>query len=372
MAGTLKSRFGEPVVRQIAGEIAAVHPGFAAAAFVADAVAGLDRLELTARGWHVAEALRRHLPPEFPRAARTLIASLGPDLAMTDDFGFTVFRYLPHVFFAARYGTGHFEEAMELQHELTRRFSAEYSIRVFLEQDPPRTLRRLERWARDPSVHVRRLVSEGTRPRLPWAPQLRAFRQDPAPVLRLLELLKDDPELYVRRSVANNLNDIGKDHPQLLVDVARRWLRERPASRDRAWIVGHALRSLVKRGHPGALAVLGYGAAPRVRVAAAEVSPRRLRLGGTLRFSLDLVSTATRGQELLADYAVHYVKASGKTAPKVFKLRKLVIPAGGRVSLEGRISFVDLTTRRHYPGVHRLELLLNGVAFPIGQARVDR
>jgi 3-methyladenine DNA glycosylase AlkC len=274
------------------------------------------------------------------------------------------------VIFAARYGLEDFEAAMRLQHELTRRFTAEYSIRAFLEQQPERTLTRLRSWAGEDNVHVRRLVSEGTRPRLPWAPQLRAFRADPTPVLALLELLKDDPELYVRRSVANNLNDIGKDHPEILVDTCRRWAAG--ASRERAWIIGHALRSLVKRGHPGALAVLGFAAAPKVRVAGATLSPRRVRLGGKLHFRLDLVSTAARAQELLADFTVHFVKASGKTAPKVFKLRRLVLPAKGRLSLEGRVSFADLTTRRHYPGVHRLDLLLNGVSFPIGQARVDR
>ena len=134
-----------------------------------------------------------------------------------------VFIYLPHVFFVAKFGVGHFEASMRAQYELTQRFTAEYSIRGFLERYPERTLARLREWAGDANAHVRRLVSEGTRPRLPWAPRLRAFQDDPQPVLELLELLKDDPELYVRRSVANNLNDIGKDNPTALIDTCRHW-----------------------------------------------------------------------------------------------------------------------------------------------------
>jgi hypothetical protein len=187
-------------------------------------------------------------------------------------------------------------------------------------------------------------------------------------VLALLERLKDDPELYVRRSVANNLNDIGKDHPELLVEVCRRW--SAGASAERRWIVRHALRSLVKRGDPAALAVLGFAARPEIRVERARLSPARPRVGGALEFSVEVVSTARRPQELLADYVVHFAKARGRSAPKVFKLRALALPAGGRVALAGRVSFADMTTRRHYPGVHRLELLVNGVLFPLGEVHV--
>src|SRR5262249_34126743 len=155
-----------------------------------------------------------------------------------------------------------FEPAMRAQYELTKRFSAESSIRAFLMQYPEATYARLLEWARDGSVHVRRLVSEGTRPRLPWAPRLRAFQDDPRPVIALLELLKDDPERYVQRSVANNLNDIGKDHPELAVEVCRRWSAR--TSPGRAWIVRHALRSLVKKGHRGALEAVGAGSRPKV------------------------------------------------------------------------------------------------------------
>ncbi|MGH7461942.1 MAG: DNA alkylation repair protein [Longimicrobiales bacterium] len=227
----LKTFFNPKIVTRIASMTSAVHPPFPAQQFIAEASAGLDALELLQRAWHITHALHRHLPSDFPTAAAILKASLGPRLESTEGAGMAPFLYLPHVFYAAEYGTEHLAAALQLQYELTRRFSAEYSIRVFLDRYPEKTLAQLRAWAHDPDVHVRRLVSEGTRPRLPWAPRLRAFQKDPRPVLELLELLKDDPELYVRRSVANNLNDIGKDHPGLAVEVCRRWIDGAPAAR---------------------------------------------------------------------------------------------------------------------------------------------
>lgn len=369
MAEQLKHFFNDEVVRAIAGDLARAHPPFAERAFVAACLDGLAALELTARGWHIAEVMRAHLPHPFPAAAEILVASLGPELAHAESFGMAPFRYLPHVFFVQKYGLDDFEPAMRAQYELTKRFSAESSIRAFLVRHPEATYARLVQWASDDSVHVRRLVSEGTRPRLPWAPHLRAFQADPRPVIALIERLKDDPELYVRRSVANNLNDIAKDHPDLAVEVCRRWLDG--ASPQREWVVRHALRSLVKQGHRGALAALGADAKPSIRIGDVHLDPPRVRLGGKLRFSFTLTSTGKRDQELLVDYAVHFVKANGQIRPKVFKLRKLTLEPTARVELGGTVSFADLTTRRHYPGRHRIEVLVNGIAHPLADFEVD-
>lgn len=367
MATPLKNHFDAAVIRSIGDDIRAVHRNFDADAFVRDARKGLAKLELTGRGSHVADVLRRHLPESFDAAAGVLVRSLRPEGAMS---GMEVFRYMPHAVFVARYGLEHFETSMRAQYELTKRFTAEFSIRPFLERHPEATYERLVEWARDPSVHVRRLVSEGTRPRLPWAPRLRAFQKDPRPVLRLLELLKDDPELYVRRSVANNLNDIGKDHPDVLVDTCARWSkgeRGKPATAERTWIVNHALRSLVKRGDRGALRVMGYAGAASIRIARAKIDPVRPAIGGKLRFSADLISTGDRRQELLVDFTIHYVKAGGATRPKVFKLDKLVLEPAATASVTSSVSLAQMSTRTHYPGRHRIELLVNGTAHSLGE-----
>ncbi|MGA8892019.1 MAG: DNA alkylation repair protein [Anaeromyxobacteraceae bacterium] len=369
MAPELKHFFDARVVGSVADDLRRVHRSLDREAFLAECLDGLGELELLARAWRIAEVMHRHLPARFPAAARVIVASLGPPLGSADTFGMEPFRHLPHVFYVSRHGLDHFEPSMAALRELTRRFTSEYGIRPFLERHPARTLERLRTWARDPDVHVRRLVSEGTRPRLPWAPRLRALQADPAPGLALLELLRDDPERYVQRSVANHLNDVGKDHPGLLVETCRRWSVD--ASPGRRWIVGHALRSLVKKGDRGALAVLGFGKAAPFRVEKVRLAPRRVRVGGRLTFSLDLVNPSRRPASLLVDYAVHFVKAPGEARPKVFKLRRVELPAGGRVALRGTVSFAPMTTRRHHPGRHRIDLLVNGVARPLGAFHVD-
>lgn len=365
MAEKLKNYLGPHIVRSIAADLRRAHPSFEHRAFATRCLQGLTELELTPRAWHIADAMDLHLPKPFARAAEVLTRSLGPELTTTDSFGMAIFRYLPHVFFVQKYGLDDFEAAIRLQYELTKRFSAESSIRAFLVRHPEETYARLVEWARDPNPHVRRLVSEGTRPRLPWAPRLRDFQADPAPVLALLELLKDDPDRYVQRSVANNLNDIGKDHPHLAVETCRRWSAEPTAGR--RFIVQHALRSLVKKGDREALAALGAGATPKIRITDVACAPSRLRLGATLRFAFTVESTARTEQRLMIDYAVHFVKANGGRRPKVFKLKKVVLPPRGTMHFHDRVSFTDLTTRRHYPGRHRIDAVVNGVAHALAE-----
>lgn len=368
MAEPLKHFFNEQLVRSIADELRRAHPPLRKGPFVAACMNGLADLELIARAWHIAEVMHDHLPRQFAKAADILIASLGPEQERTDSFGMAPFRYLPHVCFVQKYGLDDFEPAMRAQYELTKRFTAESSIRAYLVRYPKETYDRLRQWALDDNVHVRRLVSEGTRPRLPWAPRLRAFQEDPRPVLALLELLKDDPERYVQRSVANNLNDIAKDHPDLAVATCRRWLGE--ASPARAWIVRHALRALVKKGHRGALAVLGVDGKPKIALSGVRLSPAIARIGDAVSLSFEIASKARQTQELLIDCAVHFVKANGLARPKVFKLRKVALPPSGCVTLQSAVSLKDMTTRRHYPGLHRVDALINGVSFPLGSFEV--
>jgi len=369
MAGTLKSLFDERMVRSIAAGLHRAYPALDVRAFVRDALEGLEALELTARGTHVAAVMHRHLPARYEEAVDVVIGSFGAEHAGSESFGFAPFRFLPHAAYIARHGLEHFELSMKAQHELTRRFTAEWCIRPFLVRHPQRTLDRLRQWARDPDVHVRRLVSEGTRPRLPWAPRLVAFQRDPAPVLALLELLKDDPERYVQRSVANNLNDISKDHPGEVVALCRRWLDEDPdgGREGRRWIVRHALRSLVKQGDAGALAILGAGAKPRVRVERVRLMPKRVVVGGRMDFSFDVRSTSTEAQSLLVDYAVHFVKRNGERRPKVFKLKRVTLAPRESARLVGRVSFAPMTTRTPCPGRHAIEARINGVTFALGE-----
>jgi len=256
---TLKDLLDREAIDCLAVNLSLAHPDFPAEDFRRSASQGLQPLGIIERGHHLARALRAHLPPRYEEAVRVLVRSLTPPLTATDDLGLGVFFYLPHVCFVANYGPdaagndGHdpFETSMMAQHELTRRFSAEFSMRPFLIQWPERTLARLLEWTRDPDAHVRRLSSEGARPRLPWAMRIPAFIKDPRPVLPILEALKDDPELYVRRSVANHLGDIAKDHPELAFEICGRWIIG--ASGKRKWLIRHAVRHPAKNGVKAAL-----------------------------------------------------------------------------------------------------------------------
>lgn len=256
----LQDMFDRRAVALLGESFAAVAPGFDARAFARRANSGLDGLPLMARADHLADALFAQLPPDFDDAAPLLIAALGPELTATERNGLRVFFYLPHVRLIARHGVSRWDAGMRANHEVTRRFSAEFSIRPFLEAQQQKTLARLLAWTRDPNPHVRRLCSEGTRPRLPWASRLPALQRDPLLALPILEALRDDDELYVRRSVANHLGDLAKDHPQFVFERCERWLTEAnrlPAARRAArhWLIRHAVRHPAKAGVRAAVAL---------------------------------------------------------------------------------------------------------------------
>lgn len=363
MAEPLKNQFGPDVPKAIASMIAQVHPDFRARAFLRDALNGYDALELMPRGRHIAGALRRHLPDDYARAIAILLASCEQPNPRKAN-ALASFLFMPHCFFVAEFGLDDFEPSMQAQYELTQRFTAEFSIRPFLKRHPQATLDRLAQWTLDPNEHVRRLVSEGTRPRLPWAPRLPAFQADPRPVLTLLERLRDDPAQYVRRSVANNLNDIGKDNPRVLMETARRWLKD--ATPERQWVVRHALRWAIKRRDPAALKVLGFGKAAQVQIHHASVSPGRATVGGAVTVSFEVHNPKKQAQDVLVDFHVHYVKADGGTSAKVFKMTSLQLAPLATVRLQKKLSLAEMTTRKNYAGKHAVEALVNGTAMPLG------
>lgn len=257
----LKDILGARAIALIGESLAAVVPGFDRARFAASARRGLAPLGLLQRGARIGEAMGEQLPEDITRAAPLLIASFGPPLAATAGNGLAPFFYLPHASFIMARGASDLAAGLRANYELTRRFTAEFSLRPLIAAHQDECLAEFVRWCADPDPHVRRAVSESTRPRLPWASRLSALQRDPTPVLPLLERLKDDPELYVRRSVANHLGDIAKDHPDIAIAVCRRWLDEvrgsaSPAARARRWLIRHAVR------HP---ARTGVAAAERLR-----------------------------------------------------------------------------------------------------------
>jgi len=363
MPEPFKNLMSLALIQGIAKQMAAQWPAFDQAAFVGSASHQLERLELKARAQQITDALARHLPDDFMHASDIVLNSLAPAESCDLDAkapvvaGITGWAIMPLADYVALRGLGHFDVSLNLLKEMTKRFSAEFAIRPFLLAEPQRTLDALETWTDDASPHVRRLVSEGTRPRLPWAMRLPAFIADPAPVLRLLERLKDDDEEYVRRSVANNLNDIAKDHPDQVAEFAGQWLKN--ASKNRERLVRHACRTLIKQGHAQTLKALGYQAA-KVKLQHLNILTPQVTFGQALEFELSLSSLAQTDQPLIIDYAVHHRKANGGTTQKVFKWKALTLKAGATLNTARRHAMRPITTRVYYPGTHRLEILVNG------------
>jgi len=364
-----KNLINPGTVRHAGEHLQRAWPAFDRRRFETLAGNGLEQLEFKARAMQVADALEATLPDDFDAAACVLEASLADPIpldgqgepaglsAAQSEAGLSGWVVWSMGEFVARRGMGDVPRALQCLHALTQRFSAEFAIRPFIHQHPAVALPILARWVDDPSAHVRRLVSEGSRPRLPWGLRLQALVADPAPTLPLLRALQDDPSAYVRRSVANHLNDIAKDHPGLVAGWVQQHLRE--ASAQRTALLRHASRSLVKQGHAPTLAAWGLGQGLQ-GTASLGLSVERVAVGGEVTLTASLRSTASQPQPLVVDYAVHHVRANGSTSPKVFKGWKLTLAPGETRQLDKRHSLRPVTTRTLYPGTHRVKLCVNG------------
>lgn len=257
----LKRVLDKEVVNQLGANLTLVHPPFQTKAFVKECMEGIEPLSLTERGKYIAVILRKYLPATYSEAVAILLKSLTPPLEATEGNGLAPMFYMPHCNFIATYGLhaednngeDPFDISMQAQYEFTKRFTCEFSIRSFINKEQDRTLAILYKWMHDPNPHVRRLCSEGTRPRLPWATKIDAFVKDPAPAIKILEQLKNDPDLYVRRSVANHVGDIAKDHMELALELCENWLEG--ASKELKWVIRHALRNPHKKGNEKAIAL---------------------------------------------------------------------------------------------------------------------
>ncbi len=345
----MKDILGPAALVVIADAGVAASPDFDRAAFEGAAEPGLAALSVMERVRHIADALHVALPGDYARAVAILCA-MAPRLT----HAFQAFALAEYV---ARHGLHDVGRSMGALAELTRYGSAEFAIRPFLAREPDRILAQMLEWTRHPDPHVRRLASEGARPRLPWATQIAALKADPTLAAPILEALKADPSLYVRKSVANHLNDIGKDRPEWLVARVSDWSMADPHT---AWIVRHALRSLVKKGDPAALAILGARTDAAVTLKGFAITPAGIRLGEAIAITVEIGSEADTTQRLVVDYRVHYARPHGRAAAKVFKWKTFDLEAGSTQRLATRQVIRDFSTRRHHPGRHAVDLLVNG------------
>ncbi len=352
--------FNPKKVEQIAKDIHKAYPAFERESFVKVVVSRFPELELKARISWIAECLRGHLPSSYKEAVDVLLRSLpvpcDPSLG-DDDFG--DFIYASYTEFVARYGCDEKVLALSLKalKEMTTRFSAEDAIRYFINAYPAETMGELKKWSEDTHYHVRRLCSEGTRPKLPWSAKIRIAVTEPLPILHKLHA---DRTRYVTRSVANHLNDISKTSPELVLETLAQWKRsgkQKPDELD--FMVRHSLRTLIKSGHPKAMQLLGFVSDAKVNLSDLQV-PKKVKLGHALEFSIHL--KALQETRVIVDYIIYFQNKAGKLAgPKVFKLRSCTLPKNEKVIITKSHPFrKNMTTRTLYPGRHEIAIQING------------
>jgi 3-methyladenine DNA glycosylase AlkC len=300
---------------------------------------------------HITLTMHDALPQAFPTAL-DILRRAAPDLS---DYGFQNMVFSD---FVELYGLDKWELSIPALEQFTRLVSAEFAVRPFIVKDQDRMMAQMLLWANDEDDRLRRLATEGCRPRLPWGIALQALKADPSPIMPILEQLKNDPSEAVRRSVANNLNDISKDNPDVVVEILRHWQKEDSPEMDR--IISHALRTMVKQGDPDALELLGYPTNPAIKVKNLTLEPASVPIGEKLIISFEIESLAQTAQKLMIDYVVHLVRANGRLTPKVFKLRKKTLAPGETIRIVKNHSFAPVTTRKYYPGQHAIEIQVNG------------
>ncbi len=347
----LKEMFNRAFYVDFARVFGQVYTKFDADGFVADVTRDMEPLSLNGRLRNTSVTLRSHLPDAYGKALDILY-----EAAPALNTGYTAL-VLPD--FVGLYGKEHVDRSLEALRYFTTFGSSEFAIREFLKMDIAYTLSVMERWAEDGSVHVRRLASEGSRPRLPWSFKLSEIIRQPSLTRGILQRLNTDPELYVRKSVANHLNDHSKDNPAYMLQVIGEWDK---TNKDTAWICKHAIRSLIKKGDERALALFGFASEAMASVQQLTIDKPVVALGDVLSFSFAVTSEHHQAQKLVIDYAIHYVKASGNTSRKVFKLKEITLLPGQAITVSKKQAFQDLTTRKHYLGKHELEILVNGKA----------
>ncbi|MCR6642227.1 MAG: DNA alkylation repair protein [Sporocytophaga sp.] len=314
-----------------------------------------EQRELKQRMKHIASVLKDFLPANYDKcisAACKLITELKKKNIKQSSIELMFF---PEII--EQYGIDHLEVSVKGMEFITQIISCEFAIRPFIIKYPKEMMKTMLVWSKHESHHVRRLASEGCRPRLPWAMAIPALKKNPSPIFPVLENLKNDPSEFVRRSVANNLNDIAKDHPEKVMEIALRWQGK---CEDTDWIIKHGCRTLLKKANPDALSFFGLASAKTIAVRNFEIDNCDIALNDDLCFSFELIHKEKEPLKLRVEYCIYYMKANGKQNKKIFKITENVYASDVKHPFKRKQSFRDLTTRKHYAGEHKLSLVING------------
>ncbi|MCL2500935.1 MAG: DNA alkylation repair protein [Defluviitaleaceae bacterium] len=349
MAEQWKNKLNHESVRGFAMDVKSVFNPFPVEDFIASTMGeAWDSLELMARGRRITENLKKYLPAVYTEA----IAVMDKAIVNCDPFFKICFPT-----FVELYGLDgeNWDVSMAAMELYTQYSSSEFAVRPFIIKHEERMMVQMYAWSRHENEHVRRLSSEGCRPALPWGQALVKYKKDPAPILPILEQLKTDPSLYVRKSVANNLNDISKTHPELIVRLTKEWYGKNDHT---DWIVKHGCRTLLKKGNRDVLAVFGYEDVTSADVADFVLGGSSVSIGGDITFSFTV--SVKEAAKIRLEYGIDFVKSNGKRNRKIFQISEVSLKKNQRKSYAKNHSFADLSTRKHYPGTHSVTLIVNG------------
>ena len=352
----LKNVYSPAFIDSVTKSLKQVYPALNQKAFT-KAVFNSDweSKELKQRMKHLAQVLQQFLHQDYAKDIETIIKWV--HYLKGDSDGHQSFHYLFLAEYIELFGQENVTLSLKAIEELTQYTSCEFAIRPFLIKHPEKVMKQMLKWSTHKNPSVRRFSSEGSRPRLPWGMAIPAFKKDPTLILPILENLKNDASLYVRKSVANNLNDIAKDNPDVVVALIKKW---KGKSEYTDWIIKHGSRTLLKKAHAEVLGLFDLHTAVRCSVLNLSLSKKQIALGDEISFSFELETDVKKESKLRIEFAVYYAKAADKTSRKLFKITEKVYPKGSNVVISKRISFKDLTTRKHYSGKHKIAIVING------------
>jgi 3-methyladenine DNA glycosylase AlkC len=350
VAEKLKNLYCTPAsVKALARVLKKFYPGFDKKRFVTLVLDDqFEAMELKTRMRHTTVCMHETLPKSYTKALN-ILKKAAPHVK-----GFEA-MCLPD--YVELYGLDDWDRSLEAMAVFTKYSSSEFAIRPFIIKDPKRAMAYMKKLAGDKDPKVRRFASEGCRPRLPWAMALPVFKKNPSPILPVLEKLKNDSSDSVRNSVANNLNDISKDNPDVVLKICQKW---RGNSEKTDWIIKHACRTMLKAGDSRAMIIFGFGDPKRIGVERFKLQNNKPRIGDKVQFDFVLRLDTPKACKVRLEYAVYFTKAKNKISKKVFKISEKSYPPG-EYAVTKKHSFADMSTRKHYPGAHQLAIIVNGV-----------
>ncbi len=361
MPEPLKYIYSKPLFESFTETFLTVVPHFNKKGFINDIYnEEWDNLELKERMRHSTIVLHKHLSKNYKNDIKNILAcvKLLRNNSKLSDYDMLAYMFLPD--YIEQYGLDDYDTSINAMELITPFTSCEFAIRPFIITYEAKAIKQLLKWSQHKNLHVRRLASEGSRPRLPWAMALPFLKKDPTSILPILENLKNDISEYVRRSVANNLNDIAKDHPEIVVSIAKKWFGK---TKETDRLVKHASRTLLKQGHPKLMELFGFGSVKNIKIEDFKILTPKVKIGDSLEFKFQLKNTAKKSSKIRLEYAIHYQKANGSLSPKVFKISEKIYEGKSITNVHRKQSFKIITTRKFHSGLHKVSIIINGKTF---------